>query len=244
MRTIQSRYFRIFLIIVLSLAILVPACSRVGSSMNGSGHIIDQDLKVTDFNSINVRGPFNLEIYKADSYKVTLSTDDNLINRLQISLERKSLKVRIEAPATFFPTSLKMRIAMPEITSLTLAEGVQASFLGFKSISDFTLFLSEKSVLTGDLEAIVARFHLSQSVKVSLKGSAMRLELESSDSTLDLGDFNLITAQVKLSQASEAILNVNGRFDVVLNDASKIFYLGNPLISNTYISGGSSMIHK
>jgi hypothetical protein len=212
--------------------------------MNGSGNIIDQNLKVIDFNSINVLGPFTMEISRADSYQVTLSTDDNLINRLQISLERRTLKVRIEAPATFFPTSLKIRITMPDITSLNLSEGAKASFTGFKAVSDFTLFLSDDSVVIGDLDAIITRFHLSKSSQVSLTGSAMRMELECAGSKLDLEKFSLITAQVKLEEASEAVLDVAGRFDVVLNGASKIYYLGNPLFSNTSISGGSSMIHK
>lgn len=232
------------IILCITLAILLAGCSRAGSSMNGSGNIIDQNLKVKDFNSINIKGPFVLEIFHSDSYQVTLSTDDNLISRLQISLERRTLKVRIEAPATFFPTSLKIRIGMPEITSLNLSDGVKASLSGFKSISDFTLFLSGDCVLKGDMEAIITRFHLAKSSQVILTGSSMRLELECSDSKLDLENFNLITAQVKLEDASEAILNVSGRFDVDLSGASKIFYMGNPLISNTRITGGSSMIRK
>jgi hypothetical protein len=216
----------------------------MGSSMNGSGHIIDQDLKVNDFNSINVRGAFKLEIVKADDYKVTLSTDENLINRLRINLEHRTLNVRIEAPATFFPTSLTMRIALPEIASINLAEDVQASFQGFKSVPDFTLFLSENCVLNGDLEAIVSRFHISKSSKVILKGSSVRLEMDCSESVLDLANFTLFTAKVELKLASEAILNVNDKFEVVLSDASKIYYLGNPLIINTVITGGSSMMRR
>lgn len=244
MRNMRNHKFKVLVLSCLILVILIPGCSRAGSSMNGSGNIIDQNLKVIDFNSINVLGPFTLEISRADSYQVTLSTDDNLINRLQTSLERRTLKVRIEAPATFFPTSLKIRITMPDITSLNLSEGAKASFTGFKSVSDFTLFLSDNSVVIGDLDAIITRFHLAKSSQVSLTGSAMRLELECSKSKLDLEKFSLITAQVKLEEASEAVLDVAGRFDVALNGASKIYYLGNPLFSNTTISGGSSMIRK
>jgi eukaryotic-like serine/threonine-protein kinase len=244
MKKTHPNYGKILLILCLTLAVLVPGCSRAGSSINGSGTIIDQNLKVKDFNSINIQGPFSLEIVRSDAYQVTLSTDNNLMSRLQISLERRTLKVRIEAPAAFFPTSLKIRIAMPDITSLNLSGRVKAVLTGFKSISDFTLFLSDDCIVTGDLEAIIARFHLSKSCQVGLTGSSMRLELECSGSKLDLENFFLITAQVKLEEGSEAVLNVAGRFDVVLNGASKIFYLGNPLISNTSISGGSSMEHK
>lgn len=240
----KSGYIKFVLLACLLLAFLTPACSRMGSSINGSGKIIDQDLKVNDFNSINIKGAFRLEIYKSAAYKVTLSTDDNLINRVVVSLERRSLQARIEAPATFYPTSLKISVGMPEIANLNLAEGVQARITGFTGIPHFILFLSDNSVLTGDIEAAEAKVNLSKASQMSLKGTVIKLELEGSDCKLDMGELNLVNAQVKLSQASEATINVSGNFSVVLNDASKIYYLGNPLINNTVISGGSTMIRK
>ncbi len=90
-------------VVVLIMAVCFPGCARGGSSLNGSGNIIDQDIKVSDFNSVNIKGAFDLDISLASEYKVTLSTDDNLIGRVPVSLEHKVLKLSIEAPATFFP---------------------------------------------------------------------------------------------------------------------------------------------
>lgn len=215
--------------------------------MNGSGNIIDQDIKVSGFNSINIRGPFALEITPSDTYKVTLSIDDNLINRIQISTERKILTVRIEAPATFFPTSLKLKIALPAISSLNLAEGVKAAIADFPNTADLTLFLSAGSSLTGSLDAAIARLNLSDASQVTLQGKLTRLELDSSGaSKMDMGEIILVNARVNLKESSEATINVdiNGKCDVVLASASKLFYLGNPLFSNTSITGGSTMVHK
>jgi hypothetical protein len=230
---------------LLMLPILFPGCIRVGSSMNGSGDIIDQDMKVTDFNSVNVQGPFSLEINQAEFFKVTLSTDKNLINRIHVSLERKILKVRIEAPATFFPTSLKINIAMPEISSLSLSLGGKATISGFFTKSEFTLFLTEASTLNGNLLAGTANFNLSKASKVSLAGEALQFNLEcSGGSKVDLGDFMSVSADANLKEASEATLNVRKTFKVVLSEASKIYYVGNPLISDSSITGGSSMIQQ
>src|SRR5271157_2741668 len=99
-------------IVTLTVAASFPGCARVGSSMNGSGKIIDQDLKLTDFDTINVHGPFELEIVQDIAFKATLSTDENLISRVRGSLDRKTLMLSVEAPATFFPTSLKVKIVM------------------------------------------------------------------------------------------------------------------------------------
>jgi len=213
--------------------------------MNGSGEIVDQPIRVANFSSINVQGPFSIELVQSPVYSVVLSTDKNLISRVLITLERKTLKASIEAPATFFPTSLELRISVPEVSSLNFSGGAKASISGFRAIPEFTLYLAEESSLNGDLEATSATFNVTGRSRVVLIGSATRLELEASESSkLDLENLVLTGAQVKLTKSSEATLRVNGRFDVILNDYSKIYYLGNPMISNTTISGGSSMIQK
>jgi len=213
--------------------------------MNGSGKIIDQDLKLTDFDTINVHGPFELEIIQDTAFKATLSTDENLISRVRGSLDRKTLMLSVEATATFFPTSLKVKIAMPLIAGLSLSEGAKANLSGFKSANDFNLYLNKGSNLNGSIEADDMTINLSGASQANLAGKSKTLDLQCSEgSKLDLSGFTIAKAQVKLKDASEATLNVNGELDVIMSDASKIYYLGNPLISDTSISGGSTMIRK
>jgi hypothetical protein len=233
----------IFLLVVgFILAAALPGCSSAPSALNGSGKIIDQDIEITDFNSVNVSGAFILDIKQSSGYKVTLSTDDNLLSRFKIVLDRKTLKISIEAPASFFPTSLKMAIEMPQIAGLNLSGGAAAMLSGFKSAGNFSMFLAEKSKVEGNVTAGEAVFQLTGSSTAALSGLATRLDLVSTgDSKVDLADFPLISAQVKLQEHSQAIINVSGRFDVELHEESKVFFLGNPIFSNTSISGGSTM---
>lgn len=241
----KRAFLPVTLIILLITVALLLGCNRAGSVFNGSGRIIDHEVKTANFNSLNIKGPFIVEVKQAETCKVTLSTDDNLLKRIRISLERRTLKFNIEAPATFFPTYLKIAIAMPQISSLNLSDGARAVISGFKSTDDFILFMSKGSALDGYLEAGTVQFHLSGGSQVSLNGKALRLELEAKGvSKLDLADFTLTSAMIELEEASEATLNVNGRFDAVLSDKSRVYYLGNPLFSDTSISGGATMLHK
>lgn len=165
--------------------------------------------------------------------------------RVIVSLERKTLMLSIAAPATFFPTSLKLKITMPEIVGLNLSERAVGVIAGFKLTEDFTLFLGGGSALNGGLNGETIIINLSEASQLNMKGIANRLEMEvRGKSQADLGDFLLTTASVEVKEASEATLNVSGRFDLVLSESSKIYYLGNPLFVNTSISGGSTMIHK
>ncbi len=231
--------------LLLMTAILFPGCTQAGSALNGSGKIIDHAVDIADFDSLRVQGAFNLEIAQAASFKVTLSTDDNLISRILFSREDKTLKMKIEAPATFFPTSLKIKIAMPQIHNLNLSGGAKATISGFQSTPNFNLVSVGASSLNGNLEADATNFYLSGGSQVSLQGKAKTLDLDADGaSKINLGDFVLTNADVKLGGASSAIVNVSGELDVVLKDAAKIYYSGNPLIRNTSITGDSSMIHQ
>ncbi len=238
----RSAIFKILLATFLILAAVLTGCSNAPSSLNGSGNIIDQDIKIADFNSVNVNGAFILDIKQSSGYKVTLSTDDNLLTRFKIVLDRKTLKVSIEAPASFFPTSLKLAIEMPQIVGLNLSGGAAAVVSGFKSAGNFSMFLAEKSKVEGSLTAGDAVFQLTGSSVSALSGLATHMDLVSTgESKIDLSNFPLISAQVKLQEKSQATINVSGRFDVELHDESKVFFLGNPIFSNTSISGGSTM---
>ncbi len=231
--------------VLLILALLPTACTQAGSALNGSGKIIDQNVDIADFDSLEAQGVFDLYISNSDAFRVTLSIDDNLVNRVLFSLDGKTLKMKIEAPAAFFPTTLKVKITLPQLKSLNLDAAAKATLSILESIHSFNLVLAGGSLLNGDLAADLTNFYLSGQSQVSLKGESKMLELDAAGgSHLDLGNFLLSEANVRLREASTALLNVDGDLNVVLKDASKIIYLGNPLIKNTSITGDSSMIHQ
>jgi hypothetical protein len=213
--------------------------------MNGSGNIIDNDLKVEGFSSLNIKGPFVVEIARAEDFKVTLSTDENLVNRIKISLERKTLNLSIEAPATFFPTSLKLKVYMPELVSISLSDAANAAVNGFMGAETFTVFLSGKSILSCATDVKTLDLHISESSEAIFKGQALTTNVDArSASKLDLAEFQSTSARVNMTEASQATLNVIGRIDITLEKASIFYYVGNPLFRDTVISGGSSMAHK
>jgi len=233
------------MVCLLILAAFLPGCSRAASSMNGSGKIVDQDIEIAGFTRITTQAGLILELTQAESFKVTLSTDDNLVSRIVFSLEDENLKIAIQAPANFFPTSLKVKISMPRIYGLNISGETQAVISGFRSTFNFDLEVSKGSTLNGALEAGNCVFNVSGNSRVNLKGSALSLELNASGtSQLNLAEFTVNAAQISLKEKSEAYLNINGITDVKLEEGSRLYYLGDPRFSNTSISGGSFMQQK
>ncbi|HSW57300.1 MAG TPA: hypothetical protein VLH15_02755, partial [Dehalococcoidales bacterium] len=48
-------------------------------------------------------------------------------------------------------------------------------------------------------------------------------------------------AHIRLDGASKATLNVSGQFDVDLRNKSRLYFSGNPVFTNTSVTGGSTM---
>lgn len=233
------------LAIILVVALTLPGCTRVGSSMNGSGKIMDTILELEDFSSLNIKGPFKVEVIQGPAYKATLSVDDNLVNRVKVSLERSTLNLSIAGPATFFPTSLKLKVEMPELVSLTLGDAASAMVNGFKDTENLTVFLSGNSILKCAAQVETLELNLSGAAEASFKGEARQTNIDARGaSKIDLLEFVSSNVQIKLNEASEAALNVIGPVDVSLENASKFYYTGTPIFGDTTISGGSIMAPK
>jgi hypothetical protein len=234
----------IALAFILAASMLLSGC-RLGSSMNGSGKIITQDIDVKDFTSVDVEGGFLVEIVQSDNFDVSITTDDNLVGRVLVSREENVLKISIQAAATFFPTSLKSRVSMPRINGLRLSKGAKVGISSFKSTYNFDVNLTDGSEVDGFIDCGNVNFDLTKGSRLSLKGAGLAMNLyESGGSKADLGEFAVDTAALNFSEGSEATVSISDKCDVILSGGSKVYYLGNPTINNASITDGSFMQHK
>jgi hypothetical protein len=61
-------------------------------------------------------------------------------------------------------------------------------------------------------------------------------------SRVDLAEFEVVSANVQVSGASTAVVNVTGTLDVEGSGASRVEYLGSPRMGRMSISGSSSVV--
>lgn len=154
---------------------------------------------------------------------------------------------------------------MPALYGLDVSGATKATISGFKSSEDFELEVSGASSLnmkdievgdaefeisgaskvTGDMSADDVDFEVSGASKIELEGSANELVLDASGaSDVNLADFTLQDADVELSGATEATVNLKGTLDCKVSAASSLYFLGNPTMGEIDISGASTIKHK
>ena len=104
---------------------------------------------------------------------------------------------------------------------------------------------SGASRVTGSIAAGDAEFDVSGASTVTLAGSANDIVVDASGAShVGLGDFPVNNAEVKLSGASRATVNLSGRLDVDLSGASNLSYIGEPTMGDISISGASTISSK
>lgn len=90
-----------------------------------------------------------------------------------------------------------------------------------------------------------ARFTISAASTVTLGGRPGSLEIIGSGSCrLELSDFAVHDARVNLSGASQATVNLDGRLDADLSGASTLLYMGEPVLGDISVTGGSTISKK
>ena len=258
------------IILITLVAVLTAAVLLAGCTATGLGGVVTEEKDLKDFTYVDVEGTFEVEIVQSESFSVTVSADESFYDYVAVSKEGETLRIYLNPRHTFTDFTLQARtlkaeITMPALHGVDLSGASKGTVTGFKSSEDFSFEISGASSLkiddsevgdaefeisgaskvTGSMNADDVKCEVSGASKVDLDGSASNIIINASGaSKIDLTDFPLNNANAKLSGASEASINVKGRLNAVVSDASSLYFLGNPTMGNISVTGASTIKHK
>jgi hypothetical protein len=226
-----------------------------------------KEFNYSGFTRINVRFAMEIEVVRADTFSVSVSGSDALLDNLYISLEGDRLILGYNLNlVSFFAapfTRAHARITLPDLRELNISGAARGNVRGFNSSNDFTLYISGASHLefsdmsvgsmnwdlsgasringqvkvAGDVD-----FRITGASRIDLKGAAQDMDLEATGAShIDLYDFTIRNARVKLSGASRSTLNMNGKLDVDLGGASVLEYAGQATMGEARVVGASTL---
>jgi hypothetical protein len=244
------KYQIVFMLTSLIVAILacdlpeIPSLSEV--TITGSGNVVTQEQPFTDFDKVDISSAFNAKINQADSYKVIIRLDDNLVEHLQVEKAGSTLKIGLKPGISLVSNAtLEAEISMPELTRIELSGSSDARISDFKSSKNLDVDLSGSSSLQGEIEAADTTFDVSGSSGVILNGTGWNLTLEASGSSdVDLSEYTVAHANLDVSGASSVIIYLRGNLVVEASGASNVIYLGRPTDIRINTSGASKVEGK
>jgi hypothetical protein len=255
---------RISLIIVLVILVisgtLLAGCIRVDIG-DDSGSAVTKEYDFTGFTGIEVGYAFKVDITPSDNYSITITINEKIADRLNVSKSGDILKIGFKDTFFNFHSRPRAVITLPDLQYLDLSGAAEGNVKGFRSSHDFDLHLSGASSLdidmeTGGFEAEISggsrasgylktassNIELSGASRITLTGSGGDIKLDvSGASTADLQNYAVGNADIELSGAGQADMDISGRLNADLSGASRLEYGGKPTLGSIEISGGSSL---
>ncbi|MDA8218884.1 MAG: DUF2807 domain-containing protein [Dehalococcoidales bacterium] len=239
--------------LILSLAVvgalLLSGCDRTvtiggrgpGPFVSGSGKVVTKDMNISAFTKVDVSNNFKVQITQGSSYKVTITTNDNMLDFLDVHKDGQTLVLALQS-GTYSNITLQANVTMPDLQGLRLPGATNGTVDGFKSQSNVDIEVSGASKLTVNSEFGDVKITDSGASHITATGSGNGLNLDvSGASTADLQGFAVKDATVGLSGASNATVDVTGRLDANLSGASTLSYTGSPTLGNVNVTGASSL---
>jgi serine/threonine-protein kinase len=197
-----------------------------GPAIVGSGQTASKVWEIADFDAVTVGSAFHAEITRGDAFKVTTSSDSNLLEHLSVVKEGRTLRIGLVRGSNVHPKEpLRAEVVLPALVGLDAGGASRVTLKGFRSDRGFRLRLHGASKVEGSIHVGDADFEVSGASHLTLTGSARGSRLSASDAShLNLDEFPLTQCEVRLSGASRARLSARsgGPFKAMSAGASTL----------------------
>jgi len=217
-----------FNVVVLLVLGLTVGCGFVPT---GSGDLETKEYAFSDFNQVEIRGTFEFEINQASAYSISITADDDIIEKICVTKAGDTLKIDLETFPRLGSIALKTVITMPQLLGLDVSGAARGTIYGFNSDDDVDITSSGASKVKGNIIAGDVDLHVIGASIIQLEGSAKDMVAEAvGASYLRLGDFTVNNASITLMGVSTSTVNVSGRLDADLQGVTKLTYIGEPVM--------------
>ena len=225
---------------VLEISVVLPAV-LAGGLLLGCANVTEEvamtakDFDLQGFTKVEVGGAFEVEIVRSDSFKVNVVADDFAhvrVEKVGDTLVIKRQGIEWLAP---FHRQPRATVAMPALTGLNVSGASRGKFENLQSDSGLTVSVSgashieARSISAGTMDAKVtgassltgnittsknASLEVSGASKIELTGKGTEVIMKiSGASRAELSGFPVQNADLEVSGASSAYINLNGRLD-------------------------------
>jgi hypothetical protein len=196
------------IVIMLGTGIL-GGCYRLSED---NGNLTTTTFDFTDFTAIEIENHFELEITYAETYSITISGAEKVLDRLEVNKSGDTLKVGLNDRVLFWfwNSSPKAVITLPDLRRLDVSGASHGFVSGFKSAHDFAMELSGASNLDIDMETADFRAKISGASDADFTLIAGNFAAEASGASTLNGNVDAAGTDIELSGASHARLTGSG----------------------------------
>lgn len=270
MGTTRSRVLTAMIVAAITSLLLTTGCIRVvvdgyGDGIVGSPNLVTKEFDFSGFTDIEVGTAFEVDIIQSDTYGVSITVNENLLEYLDVSQSGRTLRVFMETQHSYRTATRYASIALPDLHRVSLLGACQGEVSGFSTTQPMDFVVTGASTLElVDVEAGDTRFNVSGASRAvgSIKtadgdfdvAAASTIEFEGEGDHMDLNvvaastarleNFAVKTATATVVAASNATIEVSDTLDIEVTAASRLVYGGDAALGNIEVSGGSTLSRR
>lgn len=203
----------------------------------GSGNIQKQSRSLPPFTKIEVGSAFTVKLNQGEP-NVIIETDDNLSDLIETLVDNGVLSINSSGIKN--PTSLKVYITAPDITSIELSGAARVESIGVLNYPKLYLSTSGASRANLELNTEELVTEASGASRVTLQGYATNHHSEvSGASSVNAMMLKTITTTAEVSGAARMSIYAKTQINSDVTSAGTLTYFDNPDIKKLKQSGES-----
>lgn len=207
----------------------------------GSGTVITDNRKVTDFTKLEVNGGFKVILKQDSSLNVNITIDDNLLEYVKTDVSGGKLVISTKKNICASNDAV-VTIGVKNLEEIKGSGAITFNSEGKLNVKDFYIDLSGAGRTDLDLSAANVRTEGSGATEIKLKGQAASntVDLKGS-SKVNALDFVVGSYNIETTGAGDYKINVLKSLIVKTTGASSIEYRGNPTTVEKKETGSSTI---
>ena len=235
-----------FPVILTFMLFLNTSCFLDLNAISGSGSLVTQDRQVTNFTSIELQTAADVEIVKGNTFHVSVSDYENLIQYLAIEVVDNRLIIKKKPTnISLVNTKAKVVVTLPDpLYSLKLAgSGNMKVNSAFNDLKFLSLTGSGNIELKTNCQLDKLEVTVSGSGTMNGIGSIQDLNTKISGSgNIYFANMKAKHAGCTLSGSGSTYVYIEDKLEAFLSGSGNIIYSGSPVVNSNLT--GSGHIYK
>ena len=229
----------LLLVFLLFIAMIMVSCQMgEGKFIRGEGEVVEQKGYLEHFNSLEIKGMFDVELHHGDTLYAIVLTDSNLQDLVQVYVAENVLHISTHGETILKPSRLKIRVSYNQLKSVVIEGACNLRATGPVLADTFKMMVSGAADVNLELRASHLQTHIAGAGDLTLSGEAVMHSVSLSGASR-LKAQELITAKTRIDMAGAGSVEVyaSQQIDVNLSGVGMVTYHGNPAVRNLNISG-------
>lgn len=235
-----------FAVVVSVMALSVLAC-RVGrlplngSSIRGSGNVVEEIREVSDFAGVTLAGSGELIIELGQSESLLIEAEDNLMQYLETEVRHGTLEIGVETGVNLRPTRpLRFTLTVKELDTIVLAGSGSVVAPDLEADRFSVTIAGSGDVELGGLSADKLNVTVSGSGNLDIAGGEVDEQSITISGSGDYGARNLASASatVFIAGSGRATVRASDHLQATVTGSGDINYLGSPTVESTVLGSG------